>query len=213
MNARQPSWTPILGACLLATLLELTGCLSRPALKIETFTFNSPVDEITNTAASHRVLGIRKLQIAAPFEGRSLVYRTGDVSYVRDPYAAFLEFPAEELMSPVRESLRRDGDFRAVVSGGSALKADTLVEININQLYGDFRQRNHPLAVLNAQFTYFDALNGVPGKVILQREYSRSLPLDSLTATALMKGWDQALAEILADVSADFARAENESGR
>jgi len=213
MNARQSSWTPIFGACLLAAVLELTGCLSRPALKIETFTFNSPAGEMTNAVASGRVLGIRKLQVAAPFEGRSLVYRTANVAYVRDPYAAFLEFPADELMNPVGEWLRRDGNFRAVVTAGSALKADTLVEITVSQLYGDFRERNHPLAVLCAQFTYFDAPAGMPGKVILQREYGRSLPLDSPNATALMNGWDQALAEILGEASADFARADNESPR
>jgi hypothetical protein len=193
-------------AGLLAGVLGLSGCLSRPALKIETFTFNAPAGGITNTLASGRSLGIRRLQIAAPYAGRSLVYRTGDFSYVRDPYAEFLEAPAEELMEPVREWLLQDGAFRHVLAGGSALKPDTLVEINLSQLYGDFRQRSHPLAILVMQFTFFDAPNGAPGKLLLQREYSRGILLDPPNAASLMKGWNQAVAEIIGEVSADFER-------
>jgi len=57
-------------------------------------------------AAATRVLGIRKLEIAAPFEGRPFVYRTGDHAYQRDPYAAFLDTPAESLVVTIREWLR-----------------------------------------------------------------------------------------------------------
>ena len=59
------------------------------------------------------------------------IYRTGEFSYVRDPYAEFMDSPDEELMAPLRELLRRDGGFIAVVEAGSALKPDTLVEISM----------------------------------------------------------------------------------
>lgn len=193
---------------LFAGFWGLTGCISRPALQIETFTFNDPADETTNNVAGSRVLGIRKLEIAAPFEGRSLVYRTGEFSYVRDPYAEFLDAPAEELMNPVRESLQRQGNFKDVVESGSALKPDTLVEICVNQMFGDFRQPGHPLAILTMRFTFFEAPDGVPGRVILQQEYARSVPLNSPSPAALMKGWAQALTEILAEVSSDFRKSE-----
>jgi ABC-type uncharacterized transport system auxiliary subunit len=195
-------------ALFLATAFGMTGCLSRPALKKQTFTFSAPIISPTNVAAGDRVLGIRRLQIAPPFEGRLLVYRTGEFSYVRDPYAEFLDLPAEEMMAPVRGWLRDCGSFSAVVEAGSALRPDTLVEISVSQMFGDFRQPAHPMAVLTMRFVFFDAPKGVPGKVILQQEYSRSMPLDAPTATALMDGWNRALAEILAEVSTDYRRSE-----
>jgi ABC-type transport auxiliary lipoprotein component len=191
---------------LLACICGLTGCLSRPAMNKQTFAFCVPAISFTNSVASDRVLGIRNLQIAAPFEGRSLVYRTGEFSFVRDPYAEFLESPAEELMVPVRECLRGSSNFNAVVESGSALKPDTLVEISVSQLVGDFRQPEHPSAILTMRFEFFDAPNGLPGKVILEQEYSRSIPLRAPAATALMEGWNQALGEILTEVSSDFTR-------
>ena len=165
-----------------------------------------PAIGTTNVVAGDRVLGIRSLRIAAPFDGRSLVYRTGEFSYVRDPYAEFLESPDEELKAPVRGWLRDKGDFSAVVEAGSASKPDTLVEITVSQLFGDFRQPEHPAAILTIRFVFFDAMNGIPGKVIFEQEYSQNVPLNAPSAAALMEGWNHALAEILTEVSASFAR-------
>jgi hypothetical protein len=174
----------------------------------QTFTFTAPAIDPTNVVASDRVLGVRRLQIAPPFDGRSLVYRTGEFSYVRDPYAEFLDSPAEEMTAPVRAWLRGDGDFSAVVERGSALTPDTLVEINVTRLFGDFRQPEHSAAVMGIQFVFFDAPNGVPGKPLLQKEYSRNIPLSAPNAAALMAGWDQALADILAGVASDLRHSE-----
>ena len=113
----------IVAALLLAGVCGLTGCLSRPALTRQTFTFDAPTISATNAVAGGRVLGIRSLQIAAPFDGRSFVYRTGEFSYVRDPYAGFLEPPAEELIAPMRGWLREQRQLQC--RGGSRQRTQT----------------------------------------------------------------------------------------
>jgi hypothetical protein len=165
-------------------------------------------------AATTRVLGIKNLQIAAPFEGRSLVYRTGDNAYVRDPYAEFLDAPAESLLATIREWLRGNADFAAVIQPGSSLMPNTLAEIEVARLYGDFRQSQRPVAVLTMRFLFFDAPQGLPGKVLMEREYARFIPLKSSTPAALMEGWNQALKEILTQAMSDFRKSEiGESGK
>jgi len=188
--------------------MGLSGCLSRPALKQQTFAFGLPDFAATNSAAGGQVLALRKLRIAAPFDNRPLVYRTGDFSYVNDPYAAFLELPEEELIAPVRAGLCRQGDFSTVIGTGSALKPDTLLEINVSELYGDFRQPENPKAVLTMQFLFFDATNGLPIKLLFQKEYSRSIPIEKPNAPVLLKGWNQALTEILTDVTSDYRQVK-----
>jgi hypothetical protein len=191
-----------------AALCFLTGCLARPPLDKQSFVFAPPSLAAPKTTSGTRVLGIRTLQVAAPFEGRAFVYRTGESSYDRDPYAEFMVHPAEGMVRPIGSWLRQAGGFSAVAEPGSALKPDTLVEIQVAQLYGDFRSSEHPTAVLAMRFVFFDSPYGIPGKVILQQEYARAIPLKARTAPALIDGWNQALAEILDSATLDFARVD-----
>lgn len=195
---------------LLTFAFTFSGCVSRPALNDQTFAFSTPALLATNDVPNGCVLEIRTLQIAPPFDGRSLIYRTGEFSYQRDPYAEFLGLPAEGLVGPVSEMLRRDGGFSEVVQPGSAVQPDALVEITISQLYGDIRKRRSPFAVLAMQLTFVDATNGLPGRVILQRNYSRRIPISSTTPAVLMEGWNQALVGILAEATSDFRNRESE---
>jgi ABC-type uncharacterized transport system auxiliary subunit len=193
----------------LSLVFVLGGCLSRPSMKTQTFAFTAPLTAATNGAPSDRVLSIRTLQIAPPFDGRSLVYRTGDFSYQRDPYAEFLSSPSQELETSISGILSAYGCFGTVVTLGSAAAPDTLVDINISALYGDIRKPGSPFAVLAIQVIFVEAKNGIPGKVILQRSYSRRIPVQSATAAAFMKGWNEALVEIFADVASDFRSQQN----
>ncbi len=192
---------------MLAAVLALSGCLSKPPLHKQTFTLGAPPTASASVVAGDRVLGIRHLQIAPPFDGRSLVYRTGEFSYVRDPYAEFLDPPEEEMMAPVRGWLSRADGFSEVLNAGSALKPNTIVEISVTQLYGDFRRPEHPCAVVTMHLVFFEARNGVPTKPILQQEYSRSIPVTAPSAAALMEGWNQAFGGIFADVASDLRRS------
>jgi ABC-type uncharacterized transport system auxiliary subunit len=185
------------------------GCLSRPAMRTQTFAFSAPLAVVTNSPPGGRVLSIRALEIAPPFDGRSLVYRTGDFSYERDPYAEFLSSPAQELAASISGILSADGCFGAVVGMGSPATPDTFVEIDISQLYGDIRKSGSPCAVLAMQVVFVKATKGLPGRVILQRDYSRRIPVESATAAAFMKGWNEALVEIFAEVASDFRSREN----
>jgi cholesterol transport system auxiliary component len=190
-----------------AALCLLTGCLARPHMDQQTFMFALPSVAAPKAASGSRVLGIRTLQVAEPFEGRSFVYRTGEFSYDRDFYAEFMVHPADALVTPISRRFREAGGFSAVVEAGSALKPNTLVEIYVGKLYGDFRPTEQPAAVLSMRFVFFDASRGVPGKVIFQHEYSRDIPLKARTAAALIDGWNQALIQILDAAMLDFGPA------
>jgi cholesterol transport system auxiliary component len=198
-------WLVSISATVLLAFV-LTGCLSRAPMNVQTFAFSAPGPSGAGNATARHVLGIKKLQVAAPFDERSLTYRIGDFSYQRNIYAQFLSAPAEVLALPVREMLLEDGCFRDVVNMGSTAKPDTLVEINVSQLYGDIRKPASPYAFLAIQVIFLEATNGLPGKVILQQNYSRRIPMKSTSPDALMAAWDQALAEIFADVASDFRR-------
>jgi hypothetical protein len=100
-----------------------------------------------------------------------------------------------------------------VTEPGSSLKPNTFAEIELTQLYGDFRQPRCPVAVLTMRFLFFDAPKALPGRVLLEREYTRSIPLNSATPAALMDGWNQALTQVLTQVISDLRDSESKEPR
>jgi len=195
------------GIWLACMALALTGgCLSRPSYVRQSFSFAFPPITNLTTTTPPRVLEVRRLDLAAPFDSQSLVYRTGEFSYEHDPYAQFLVRPGESLLGPIRGMLINSGLFSDVVQSGSDLKPDATADISVDQLYGDFRDRAKPLAVLDLRFVLFDVRSGSPGKVVFQKAYHEQVPLQARTAAALMAGWNQALDEILAKLVSDLKR-------
>ncbi len=193
----------------LAFLCLLAGCLSRPPLRIQTFAFDPPAGAVPQGAAwSQRVVSIRSLRVAAPFDDRSLVYRVGDFSYHADPYAEFLVSPAESLRLPIRSWMRQSDYFRTVVEPGSALKPNTMAEITVLELYGDFRRPTEAAAVLTLRIVLLDSPDGIPGELTFEREYSRRVLLRVADAKALMAGWNEALYQILAQFGSDLRRPD-----
>ena len=149
------------------------------------------------------MLAIRSLRVAAPFDGRSFVYRPSEYAYESDPYAEFLVSSSESLLMPIRAHLRQSGSFAAVVEPRSARKPNTVAEISVLELYGDFRRPGEPAALLTLRVVLFDAPHGVAGELIHEREYSRRISVTARNADALMAGWNVALTQVLAEFDAD----------
>jgi len=194
---------------LLPLLWLLSGCLSRPPLHTQTLAFDPPADSVPKGAArSERVVSIRSLRVAAPFDDRSLVYRVGDFSYEADPYAEFLVTPADSLRPPIRSWMNESELFGTIIEPGSALKPNTMAEITVLELYGDFRRPREPVAVLTLRFVLLDAPDGIPEKLAFEGEYSRRVRLKAPNANALMVGWNDALNQILAQLGSDLRRLD-----
>ncbi|MGH7971977.1 MAG: ABC-type transport auxiliary lipoprotein family protein [Limisphaerales bacterium] len=170
----------------------------------QSFSFSSPGTPSSAAPVGGPVLSIRRVRVAAPFDNQAFVYRTGNLSYERDPYAGFLVPPDESLAEPLRNYLRASGLFRIVVEPGSVVQPSVVAEVSVGQLYGDFRDRSHPVAVLEIHFTFIHMEQGAPRKVLFEKSYAKRVPLSARTASALMTGWNTALQEIVRDVITDL---------
>lgn len=72
---------------LLAAIL-MTGCLSKPHLARQSFTFAIP-PAAENSATSGLELGVRRITVSSPFDSQSFTYWIGEFYYERDPYLNF----------------------------------------------------------------------------------------------------------------------------
>ncbi len=200
IRTKQRSFNSSLALLVLATVVS-TGCLSRPPLAKQTFVFATPKVDRRMTSDAEGLLAVKAPIIAAPFDSKSLVYRTGEDSYEQDPYAEFLVPPSRSLARPIRAYLRKSGVFQEVIEAESALKPDSRVEIHATELYGDFRKTTNAAAVLTLRLLFFEDGSGTGGKLKFQMDCSRRIALKERTAPALMAGWNNALEQIFGEVA------------
>jgi cholesterol transport system auxiliary component len=194
----------ILALALVALGLLAAGCLSRPALVRQDFVLQpSP---LSRSAASPvgGVLTLASCDVSPPFAGQALVYQIGPNAFESDPYAGFLVPPNQTLAIAIRAWLARSGLFADVAEPGSSVPAGQLLQVYVDELYGDLRVPGRPQAVLSLSLVLFDAKTGNGAHVLFQKEYSRHLPVDQNTAAAIVAGWNQALGEIMGELASDL---------
>jgi uncharacterized lipoprotein YmbA len=181
------------------------GCASHAHWKKEAFALTAPSGEV-GSAAHTNALALHRVTVSPFFAGQPLVYRTGEQSYERDPYAQFLVPPNQMLEQCLRAYLRNGHAFAEVLDPGSDLKSSCSAEVSVSQLYGDFRQRDKPLAVLQLRFLLYSTEAGSRGRVLWEGELSERRPFTPRTPAALFAGWDAALQQIMSQINTELQR-------
>jgi cholesterol transport system auxiliary component len=148
-------------------------------------------------------LRIGNVRVAAAYAGNSLVYRTGDVQFTSDPYNRFIAEPGAMLGDQMAAWLGRAGPFGTVTEPESTRPAHYVLEATVAELYGDFRPGRVPAAVLTMQFALIDQTGARP-KAVLERTIARRVDLPRASPDALVRGYGDALAELLSELSADL---------
>lgn len=196
----RPAWTAALTFSIFGLLLA--GCLSKPALKRQTFAFENPPPAASSSSGG--IVAVNAVTVSDLFNGQSFVYRIGPEAYETDSYAGFLVPPNRAIAIAMRAHLLNSGRFADVIEPGSQRKADRTVEVYVSELYGDFTKAGQSAAVLSMRVSVADtAASASPSP--LQKNYSRRIAIKENTATAVMAGWNAALSEIMNEVAAQVS--------
>ncbi|HEY5542062.1 MAG TPA: ABC-type transport auxiliary lipoprotein family protein [Candidatus Binatia bacterium] len=153
-------------------------------------------DGKTPSSEGTDILSVHNLYISPRYADRNFIYRTSETEYETDFYNQFLSPPATMISEEVRQALAAARLFKVVLGPSNPLPANYVLEGSINVLYGDFRNLRAPAAVLEIEFLLHNE-DPTQNKIVMQKRYRRSIPLSERTPEALVKGWNQALAEII----------------
>ena len=191
-----------LAAC--AALAVAACSIGKPIPQPNTYVVQPPVPESVPTVASRpESLRIGNVRVAAAYAGNALVYRMDDVQLVSDPYSRFIAEPGAMLGDQIAAWLGRAGPFRTITDPESARPAYYVLEATVTELYGDFRPGRAPAAVLAVRFVLIDQ-TGARQKAVLERAIARRVDLPRASPDALVRGYGEALAEILGELSTDL---------
>ncbi|MBF0530746.1 MAG: hypothetical protein HQK55_16065, partial [Deltaproteobacteria bacterium] len=161
-------------ACLslfLGLLMALTACSglkqSYPEKYYYALNAQRPAQNLPNSSGPNLLVG--RFRVSPRYEGKSLVYRTGDLTYQADYYNEFLVSPASMFGETTGRWLAASGLFKAVLDGPSQILPDLTLECAVNSLYGDFRPDSLPKAILGMQ-VFLIQTSKSPSTIIWQHQ-------------------------------------------
>ena len=191
--------------CAACVALVIAACsIGDPAPHITTYAIELPPPAAAGTARHPYTLRVGNVRVAPSFAGSALVYRVDDVQFTSDFYHAFIAEPGPMLGGLMAEWLGRTGPFKTVSQPGSAVNAPYILETVVTELYGDFRARRAPAAVMTVQFSLVDVTGPTP-RMVMERFIGRRVDIAAATPDALVRGYGRALGEILTELSTEIA--------
>jgi cholesterol transport system auxiliary component len=193
----------VVAAC--AALVVAACGIGKPAPVTTTYVIQPPPPTAAPASRHSQALRMGNVRVAPSFAGNALVYRMDEVQFTSDFYHAFIAEPGPMLGAGMAEWLDRAGPFKTVSQPGSVVSAPYALEAVVTELYGDFRPGRPPAAVLTIQFTLLDLSNPSP-TLVFERFISRRIDLSEATPDALVRGYGQALGEILTELQTQLAQ-------
>lgn len=189
----------------LPLLILCCGCVSLERSYPEKRYFVIAVSESADrsSTAGNRILSVSNLRISPRYADKNFVYRISEAGYEADFYNQFLSSPDLMIGEEVRKGLMASQVFKYVVGPSNQLQPNYVLEGSINALYGDFRNAKMPAAFLEIEFFVHNEDAANPG-IVMQKRYMKSMPLSERSPEALVKGWNDALNEIIGSLLADL---------
>ena len=180
-----------------AALILVACSIGKPIPQANTYLVQPPAPQsVPAVAPRQESVRVGNVRVSAAYAGTALVYRTDDVQFVSDPYSRFIAEPGAMLGDQMAAWLGRAGPFKSVTEPESTLPARYVLEATVTELYGDFRPGRAPAAVLAVQFALIDESGALP-KAVLERSIARRVDLARESPDALVRGYGDALGEIL----------------
>ncbi len=195
-------WGRLRTPALIGASLLLAACaLSRPAPVKQMFLLE-PEPPAAVATAKTTSLRVGTMTVGAPFRGRALVYRQGELRYEHDFYSEFFVTPSSMLAQDVARALTAAKVFQRIVPPGATPDdADYILDGFATELYADLRENGKPAAVIAITFY----LSNAAGNVIWSKEYSQRVAATDSSPDAIVHAWNGALTAILAELTRDLA--------
>jgi hypothetical protein len=151
-------------------------------------------------------LQVRPFTASSHLHGRRFVYRLGPDELAFDYYHEFWAEPERMVTDAAIRWLSRAGLFAHVSDAGRSGSGSLVLDGELSELAGDYRDPSAPRAVLRLRCALLGESGGA-SRVLLYREYLSEPTVAPASREALVAGWNEALREVLSALEQDLAAA------
>jgi cholesterol transport system auxiliary component len=193
--------------CILSvSILMSAGCvnLKKKYPDIRTYDLSIQRSESEARAASAVTVQIQRFSAAGELRDRFFVYRTEDNRYEEDFYNQTVIYPAEMVTENVSAWLSRSPLVRYVLDEAAGEDTYFVIDGNLLELYGDYRDEKSPKAQLAVKLTVRE-VSGKKTSTRFQKTYSQAVSMDRISPASLVDGWNAALEQALKEFEHDLA--------
>jgi cholesterol transport system auxiliary component len=192
-----------------AVAAALASCsLSRPTPAKRMFLLEPTAPAASTSTPKAESVRVGVVNVAAPFRGKTFVYRESDLRYESDYYDEFFIAPAIMVADATAKALAASNVFRRVVPfGGASNEGDYTLDGFVSELYADTRNAAAPAAVITVTY-YLTPTNAINPGVVWTHEYRQQAKVSGTGAEAMARGWNEALTAVLAELTRDLAAAQ-----
>ena len=162
---------------------------------------------ISQASTQDMVLLVRPFALSPGYHSKELTYRTGSSQYESDYYNQFIIDAGRQIGEQTRLWLTKSGIFAHVVPTGSTMSATHLLEGNITQLYGDFRDKTNAQAVMSITFYLLDITERNP-KMITSKTFDVSVPITEAKAESVIEAYNRGLKQILGKLEVSMQQTD-----
>ena len=189
--------------CALAALLAGCSAITRAPAVRQTFLIEpAPLSAVTQSQPG--ALRVGTISVAAPFRGKSFVFRIDELRYETDYYDEFLVTPASMLTDQTARALVRARPFARIAGPGATADAEFVLDGFASALYADIRQAGKPAAEIAITY-YLTPTTGGERTPVWSHEYRRHAPMRDTSAAAYAEALNTGFAEIVGELARDLA--------
>ena len=195
-----------LSLSLITATIIIVGCGAKSYEK-QQFLLDTQRASSTIAGDHENIIEVRRFTIDPAFSAKGLTYRTGEFEYESDFYNEFFISPGAMITEKIRNWLSASGLSQRVLDPGSYVDPTHVIEGNVIALYGDYRDKSSPKAVMEIRVFLLDMKTGTDPLIVSGKSYKSSVGIESESPGGLVSALDRCLVEILTDLEKDLVES------
>lgn len=176
--------------------LVIAGCFSSTYVKRNQYLLNPQTFTLKQIKTHKYSVIVNLVSVSAPFNQLSFIYRVSNHQYLTDYYHSLATPLSQQFDSWLLNYSYALGNFTPITIYNELSNADYKLQPTITYFYADYRDRQHPQAVIALNFKLFK-YEKKQINTIMNQTFIARIPIQVKDTEHLLLAWNQGLQNVI----------------